>query len=353
MSCSQLPNNFCTVPFTTLIVNPDGTVNVCRQKGTEFVVGDLNHQTIDEIWNSEFLQKWRQEFLDGSPIICREQIRDMHCNCSPENIAYTDKIDFKPITEGPILKFGANFNGKCNVKCQMCNIWQMPNGLYDTLGFWEKAEQNLFPHLCEIDLYSGEPFIQKDTYRLIDIMSSINPKCQWTISTNLNWKLTDYIKEKLDQIEVKNIIVSIDSLQKSTFESIRKGASFDQVMSTLDDLISYDKDRLAKGLSSLGIIVNNVIQKDNAFEVSDLIKFSQQKGIRSFRSLVYEPFEYSLLSLSQNEISNLLDHYFSYSNNDILKSMTVIRPLLQKMDVKERKKYLKLIIGLSGEADER
>src|SRR5579885_2048245 len=43
-----LPATFCHVPFTALILEPDGRVGSCRVKGTEFSVGNLKTQTLEE-----------------------------------------------------------------------------------------------------------------------------------------------------------------------------------------------------------------------------------------------------------------------------------------------------------------
>ena len=37
-----LHENFCLVPFTTVQLEADGNINMCRQKGTEFSIGNIN-----------------------------------------------------------------------------------------------------------------------------------------------------------------------------------------------------------------------------------------------------------------------------------------------------------------------
>ena len=45
----DLPERFCHMPFSTLLLEPDGHVGGCRLKGTEFEVGNLKTHTLDEI----------------------------------------------------------------------------------------------------------------------------------------------------------------------------------------------------------------------------------------------------------------------------------------------------------------
>ena len=129
---------------------------------------------MDEIWNNEFIQSWRQEFLSGNVQICKnEQSRDA-CHLWSSNYHFFDDAKISVTQEKKILKVTANFNGQCNLECKMCHIWKMENGYYDKNEFWKNAEIDFFPYIKEIELLSGEPFIQKDTYKLIDVISSLN-----------------------------------------------------------------------------------------------------------------------------------------------------------------------------------
>ncbi|MCK5883674.1 MAG: SPASM domain-containing protein [Bacteriovoracaceae bacterium] len=344
-----LSDKFCIAPFSTLTVNPDGTVCCCRQKGSDFIIGDLKKQTIDEIWNGEYLQKWRKEFLDGAPVICKKEVDEVRCNLCHDSIQMLPEISLNRVVNTPILKFGANFNGQCNVRCQMCHIWKMPNGFYDQIGFWDIARKEIFPSMLEIDLYAGEPFIQKDTYKLMEEVSSLNPNCLWTISTNLNWTLSSYVKEKLDLISIKNIIVSIDSLVPSCYESIRNGSSFDLVMKTFHDLIEYGEDRVRRGLSPVNLTIINVIQRENARELEDLVLFAEANNVSSFRCFLYEPCEFSILSQEGPDIDSHLDYYFNhFSATTISKSMQIIRPMINCLPSVRKKYFIQKLISVIG-----
>lgn len=79
----DLPKTFCPMPFTTLILEPDGKVGICRNKGNDFPIGNLSFQNIDEIWdirNSPKAMQWRKEFLDGNPQICKDEVKHRKCN---------------------------------------------------------------------------------------------------------------------------------------------------------------------------------------------------------------------------------------------------------------------------------
>jgi radical SAM protein with 4Fe4S-binding SPASM domain len=333
-----LSENFCVVPFTTLLLEPNGNVGMCRQKGTEHVVGNIKDNTISEIWNSETLKNIRKEFLSGEIKTCAEEQQDRLCYLCPQNTSLIDHIDTDPEVSTPILKLGANFNGLCNLKCQMCDIWQAPNGLYDDINFWEPATKDIFPYLKEIDMLSGEPFIQKDTYRLIDIVSEVNPTCEWTITTNAHWTLNDKIRKALDKIIVKNLIISIDSVVPDTYAKIRTGGKLSTVLENVENIRKYATDR---GID-LGIKVNYLIQKDNWREITHIFDYHlERKDMDPFVTFLYLPEEFSLLNYSEKERMEILDFYFDTLPKDQIQRITrVITPLVMSLSKINRAEYL-------------
>lgn len=297
----NLPSNFCIVPFTNLIFNPNGDVGVCRQKGTEHVVGNIKTDSVEEIWNSEYLRQWRSEFLSGDVKICAKEVHNDACHLSGDNYSLFPHIDLSAEQGESFLKLTANFNGQCNLKCTMCDIWMMENGLYDQLGFWDKAQKDFFPYIKEIEMLSGEPFIQKDTYRLIEDVSRLNGDVLWSFTTNAHWRLNKKIKSSLDKIYVKNIICSIDSIDKGLYSEIRKEGNLDIVLSNIHELKKYEKERIEKGLSPLGLTLHFLVMRNNWHELVKLVDFVDRMGMRLIVNNCYDPSELSLHSLSNQE----------------------------------------------------
>lgn len=329
--------NFCLVPFTTIILEPDGQVGICRQKGSNFPIGFIQKNSISEIWNGDKAREWRREFLEGNAKVCAKEIRQRHCNLCHENNKLLDDIELSEIQTRPILKLTANFNGKCNLQCQMCDVWQKPNGLYDQINFWEPAKKDIFPFVKEIDMLSGEPFIQSDTYRLINEISSVNPSCQWTITTNAHWKLTEKIKDDLNKIYIKNIILSVDSLNAETYYKIRYPGKLDFVLKNIDALLEYNQERKLRGLNEISFVWNFLTQKDNWTEIASLIRYCQQKGISPFVTYLYVPSQFSLNTLPHEERLGIFSQLVeSLTTDQIILSMRVLMPLLDSLEKIDR-----------------
>jgi cyclic pyranopterin phosphate synthase len=213
----------------------------------------------------------------------------------------------------------------------------MENGFYDLNNFWDKAEKEFFPYIKEIELLSGEPFIQKDTYKLIEKIVPINPDCQWAFTTNAHWKLNSRIKQDLDRIIIKNIIISVDSMNKERFESIRKNGSFDFLLENIFNLKKYSEERVAAGRSDLGLTIHFTAMRENFLDALDILNFCEAHGIRhSFKTLLV-PDELSVLTLPYDEQKKILNSFIDRAGAMHLKrGIRVIRPLLEKMNPVDR-----------------
>ncbi|MES2965179.1 MAG: radical SAM protein [Bdellovibrionota bacterium] len=335
-----LPGNFCHVPFAALILEPDGRVGSCRMKGTDFTVGNLNENTLEEIWNGPILRQWRREFLTGDVKMCKSEVRYKGCNTCPEYNSLLPSIDPVEIQSKQPARIALNLNGKCNLECRMCHIWREPNGLYDERGWWDQVAEWV-KSVKEIELLSGEPFIQKDTYRLIDGISQSNPDCEWTITTNANWKFNDHIRATLDKIKFKHLTVSIDSLDFETYPKLRKNGNLALLLETVDRLIEYDQTRIERGLGSLNIHVCFLVQKDNWSELARFHEYAKEKGVRHFLIFLFEPIEHSLLSLSQNEREEILRFCTrTLSREHLNLSRKVFLPLLDSLPAIAKAEHL-------------
>jgi cyclic pyranopterin phosphate synthase len=326
----NLPDSFCAVPFSTLIFNSWGNVGGCRELGNEHHLGDAREQKWEEIWNGEKARAWRREFLTGEVKTCKEAQLHRMCHKEPFNQELIEEIDLAEVQTRPPSRISPDFNGQCNLRCPMCTIWQLPNGLYDELGFWESAEKNLFPFLKQVDPLSGEPFIQKDTFRLMDIMGRVNPKAAWRITTNAHWKLTPLIKEKLDRITIAGINVSLDAISQEVYSVVRERGNISVPLKTVDDLVAYNQDRSKRGLEKFAISINMTVQKDNWHEMGGLVKYALSKGAIPLIQLLYRPPQMSLLSYDEAERISILDFFFETIDWELLKYCR--RPVVALLD---------------------
>jgi radical SAM protein with 4Fe4S-binding SPASM domain len=352
----NLPEWFCTVPFSTLIFNPWGNVGGCRELGNQHHLGDIRKQSWQEIWNGEKARAWRREFLTGNVKTCAEH--QCHRKCHKENFnnQLLADLELSEIQSKPPQRISPDFNGQCNLRCEMCTIWKLPNGLYDEVDFWKGAEEDLFPHLKQVDPLAGEPLIQKDTFRLMDIMGCKNPKARWRITTNGHWKFSPFLKDKLEKVDVACINLSLDAVSPEVYARSREGGRIDVVLKTIDDIAQYRQERLEERGYTFEFDINMTTHRHNWKEMGGLVELALSKKATPLVQLLYKPLHLSLLTLSEKERQEIVDYYFETLDWDILKyCRRVVVALLESLPpTKQTKSRLRLYanIGTSAQSIE-
>ncbi len=285
-----------------MLLQPNGLVSPCCWN-QELVYGNIEDQTLAEIWNGTSIQKLRKEFLDGDPQHCSYQMKDIGCH----RLSYREivkNLQFTEIqTSGPI-RLDIRLNGQCNLQCIMCDVWKQPNGLYNESDFWELGQNSLFPNLLELDVLGGEPFIQADTYRLIDNVSAVNSKCTWAFATNGNYRFSDEIRSKLDKIQIRWLMVSIDSLNSKAYSEIRLKGKIERTVSTLEQFRKYKLQRISEK-RSFRLVASMCVQKQNWKEIPNFIEYCQIRDIEPVFQFLYSPAKLSLIGLPIHELKEV------------------------------------------------
>ncbi|MDY7396207.1 GTP 3',8-cyclase MoaA [Aureibaculum sp. 2210JD6-5] len=162
---------------------------------------------------------------------------------------------------------------RCNLRCQYC----MPAHGIDIV---DRKELLTFKEMYRVSrvlselgvnkvrLTGGEPFVRKDFIKFLEMLSFNDLLEEINITTN-GVLIANHIKE-LEVLKVKNINLSIDSLNKENFAKITRRDVFDDVFKTLEALEN----------SSLNLKLNCVVQSGvNTHEIIDFIEFTKHKNI--------------------------------------------------------------------------
>jgi molybdenum cofactor biosynthesis protein A len=163
---------------------------------------------------------------------------------------------------------------RCNLRCQYC----MPAQGIDIVPRQElltfKEMYRLIRVLTELGvkkvrLTGGEPFVRKDFVGFLEMLSYNDLLEAINITTN-----GALISQHIDRIEklgkVKDINLSIDSLQREKFAKITRRDAFPEVYKTLELLEK----------SSLNLKLNVVVQSGiNTDEIVDFVRFTKDKKL--------------------------------------------------------------------------
>ncbi|CAN5950126.1 unnamed protein product [Sphagnum jensenii] len=175
----------------------------------------------------------------------------------------------------------------------------MPNGVYTNERFWNLGYK-LFPEVEEILVLGGEPFIQKDTYRLISEVQKVNKKCRWGFVTNGQFKVNDKFLSTLDPIDIRFIQVSLDSIDPKNYRAIRKKGELEAALESLQRFLFYAEDRRQQN-RPFTVSVAFAVQKRNWHEIESFYWFAKNLGLEIGLQFVSHPEKESLLSFSNEK----------------------------------------------------
>ena len=317
----------CAAPFVQMLLTPSGRVTpCCHLYGLS--VANLKDHDLNEAWNTPALANLRKEFLQGKPKTCAKKIAAMGCNKEFEH--FKQGITPTPIQEKPPVRLDIRLNSFCNLKCKMCDVWQGPNGFYDTNGFWEEAESELFPFLEEIDILGGEPFIQKDTFRLLESIPSVNPRCRFNFITNGSYPLSRKIKNALEGINLGKVQLSLDSFQQSTYAAIRREGDFALVMATAEFFEELHRKQRSTS-KAFELKYSMCVLQDNWQEIPEFISNCRAREVTPvLQYAYYDPSHSHLHALTPHRKLAILQHLAKHvpqGEQHLLQPITT--PLLQ------------------------
>lgn len=162
---------------------------------------------------------------------------------------------------------------RCNLRCQYC----MPSRGIDIVDRKEllsfKEMYRITRVLSELGvnkvrLTGGEPFVRKGFVDFLEMLDYNDLLDEINITTN-GVLISNHL-DKIAQLKVKSINLSIDSLDKEKFAKITRRDVFDEVYKTLEILEK----------SSINLKLNIVVQSGiNTDEIIDFVELTKHKNI--------------------------------------------------------------------------
>jgi MoaA/NifB/PqqE/SkfB family radical SAM enzyme len=311
---SSLHHSICMAPSVNMLFAIDGTVKACCHNH-ENSLGRYPDQTIKEIWTSLDTQHFRQllaqyKFLSG----CSTCAFDYSSGNFDQMMAQTfDHLPQRPDYPS-MMEF--LYSNTCNLECVMCtgelsssirkNRDKLPplRSPYDD-AFIDQLEE-FIPHLSEVRFSgAGEAFAIDINYPLWEKLITQNPKCIITVQTNgtiLNARVRDFLERGNF-----NIGVSLDSLDKETFESIRINASYDQVIKNIEYFADYSLKR------GKHMTISMCVMRQNWKELPAFVRFCNRTGALITFHKVWTPLKYAIYNLPAPVLESIYTELSSHT----------------------------------------
>lgn len=298
----------CYAPHSSMYLDQFGKVRACCQNGG-FYLGDVTSQSLRAIWESSAAESMRsaleRDDYSAGCDFCEWQTREGN-----SDIVFARNFDeLKPSERRPDFPRQMEFalTNTCNLQCAMCNgNWSSAirsrregraplESVYGESFYEELAE--FLPHLDDARFLGGEPFLGSEPLRVMEMIAELPKRPRVTITTN-GTVFTPRVERILELLEPE-VVVSIDGASPATFDRIRVGARFDDVLDNLD--------RFRSVLGSQKVSVTHCLMPDNWHEFADLLLLAEDRDLTVGVNVVRFPPERSLYHLSADELGRVVD----------------------------------------------
>ena len=265
----KLPHDkFCVLPWVSLETSPIGTTRPCCLAEDEITDEDGNKYSLmttdlNVVHNSEYMQKLRQEFVDGKkPETCRKcwneecsgrTSKRMHTLNRLEHIVTDTEwtADAKPLV---FIDF--KLGNICNLKCRICGSWSSSTFATEEVKFegkdsfhyqmlkdgaWPRRNQKFWTDIDKLmhqvkylEFTGGEPFMIQEHFDLLQRMVDNGIAHNVEIHYNTNGsKFPEHAEKIWKHFKLIEIAFSIDDVNER-FEYQRANAIWAEVNTNMD-----------------------------------------------------------------------------------------------------------------------
>ena len=303
---------FCLHPFTGLATREDGAICACCRSHP---IGFIDKEKLEDIWNNDTMKRIRKQVLTNErPPECEpcfsledqgvESLRMRHINGKiPEarSNLYPDALD--KLQEDHSMPFEIpamelKLNNLCNLKCRMChpmdstswNDWSEVKEFYkkegnimyaiveehnlerkphldkfqDSPEWWASLEK-LLPYFRRVEFAGGEPLMDPQHYRILDMLAPYGDQVEIKYATNLTMlgKSNRTVWEYWPKFKSVAVNVSIDGIGAS-YEYIRGNANWNELVDNIKQIQPITN--ISRIVGAVTVQVSNVLVLDKMIE---------------------------------------------------------------------------------------
>jgi molybdenum cofactor biosynthesis enzyme MoaA len=298
--------HICHAPFNNIYLNSLGQPAACWQSFFYEPEESYPSKSLHDIWFGEKFTRLRESVrsldLTFKCSACKKHLEEGNFT----NILAKAYDNDYPLSAYPAI-MELELSNTCNLECIMCfgdlsssirkNREHKPP-LQSPYGkkFAQEMEE-FIPHLHEVRFNGGESFLISQYYQIWEKIIKIKPTIRCTLATN-GTVLNNKIKRLLPKGNF-HLNVSLDSLNKKTYEYIRKNAVFEKTMKNLE----YFHEFCKKHDRTLCIVTNPM--RCNWEEMPQFVEFANKLNVPLWFNTIMRPKELGLWSLSKTELEKI------------------------------------------------
>jgi len=307
----------CFAPFKSIRFAHNGYALACCHNRSA-ILGKYPEQSVREIWFGEPAQKLRRYILANDLSMgcqkCKQNINNRAFgSVDAQKFDYASDLE-NGNTDYPVL-MEFQIDNTCNLECIQCrgdnsssirkNRDQLPPFIepYDDIFVDQLAE--FLPHVKKIGFAGGEPLLGPINAKIWERCTELNPTARINVMTN-GTTLNSRFKRVMEQGNF-HMSVSIDSMIRETYESIRLNSNLDIVISNIDYFIDYSRR------NNRHFSLHTCFMIQNWREIPDIVNYCNERDVLLYYHIVYFPTDCSLFHVSIEIQREILEYYQSYT----------------------------------------
>ena len=320
-----LPKTICMLPWISIEASPIGTIRPCclaqqeitNNDGSKF---DLLTSTLEEAYNSEYMQNLRSQFLAGDqPDTCNRCWAEEAAGKDSKRIhsqkrlkSLIEKIDWYNLTPNQLWFVDLKLGNICNLKCRICGSWSsskwaeedmktspaldkkkhkaytwLKQGAWPrtTLTFWDNLKQ-LLPNIKYIEFTGGEPWLIQEHFEVLNfaVQQGYSKNIDIHYNTNATQSALPYV-DLFKQFGRVDIAFSIDNVG-TRFEYERYGANWQTANEIIKDTHKI-KQLQARNITTQLCFTINI---QNVYYLDELLDWANQQDFGSiYFNMLHSP----------------------------------------------------------------
>lgn len=254
--------HFCIIPWIHMHIWPNGVTYPCCLATNDYVLGNTNDKSFEELWNSPRMKLMRKNMLDDKPTTgcsrCYEHestgVESMRLSMNKNFAHHFDRADLTnpdgSVDDVYMAYMDIRFSNICNFRCRSCGPELSSNWVDDAvkLGRYDPAKPKILKIRNTLDelwddmeswidtveqIYfaGGEPLIMDEHYKILDHLIKIG-KTDIKLAYNTNFSKLTFKSNDVIQLwqnfERVNLGASLDAMGPRA-ELMRKGTVWNDI----------------------------------------------------------------------------------------------------------------------------
>lgn len=348
---TDIPKNLCYAPFTHFTMDANLNASPCPALGGS--IWNFKGQRLSEIWNSDTLEEFRHHMLNnGKHEVCNRCWSEESVGFTSERLKIAaQKHSIEDYQKGPV-QLALKISNVCNLRCRSCNgadssTLSIEGKRYAQNPEWKdnfyvadsKRKQFTDAQIEEIvewsgnlrrlEIYGGEPFLDDQTFKLLDEIAKTGRagQIQLNVSTNITHRLEQAKLDLLSRFAHININLSIDGWG-ARYEYLRSGGVWEEVYENIKWFKRMPSNQsLAQRTDQAGFSILPVctVTSMNVFYIGELAdNLYNEFELKPYYILSTHPKYYSVFSMPSETGAAVAEHLSNHSITDLTAITTAL-----------------------------